>query len=417
MNNTTNTDIVAAPSAERIVLLDALRGFALLGILLMNIEYFQRPLQAIMLGFDVRQQGADYAVAWFSFTFVQGKFYTLFSFLFGLGFVVFMDRAISKTSGVRMLFIRRLVILMLIGVAHLLLIWGGDILHLYGFLGVFLLFFINSTVKKLCKWGLAFNLVIPLLMLWLGALALQGAMSIPGTAAEMQSEFEQDRVTLLGDIARADSIYASGSYWQAVQWRLHEWYAMYLDGGLLFFGPVVFGAFLIGAAFGRAGVFASLSANRVLFKRLVLWGYGLGLPATLVWGVKGQTLEPLYPTVEYATMMSVSQIANLALCLAYIGTFSLLYLRGAKWVTYLAPAGRMALTNYLLQSVVFTMLFYGYGAGLYGEFGRAATTLMALAFYALQLWLSHVWLQRFRMGPTEWCWRVLTYGRIQPLRI
>ncbi|ALS97305.1 DUF418 domain-containing protein [Lacimicrobium alkaliphilum] len=416
MINTINTGVLPASSAERIVLLDAVRGFALLGILLMNIEYFQRPLQAIMLGFDTQQQGMDYAVAWFSFTFVQGKFYTLFSFLFGLGFVVFMDRAMQKGRGARMLFLRRLVILLMVGVAHLLLIWGGDILHLYGLLGLLLLFFVNSPVKRLWKWGLAFNFVIPVLILWLGVLALQGAMSVPETAAQMQADFEQDRVTLLGDIVRADSIYASGSYWQAVQWRMDEWYSMYLDGGLLFFGLVIFGAFLIGAAFGRAGVFADLSAHRALFKRLMLWGYGLGVPATLIWGVKGQSLDPLYPTVEYAAMITVSQIANLALCLAYIGSLSLLFLRGAKWVAYLAPAGRMALTNYLLQSVVFTLLFYGYGLGLYGEYGRAETTLMALAFYALQLWLSHLWLQRFRMGPMEWCWRVLTYGKIQPAR-
>ncbi|WP_168171482.1 DUF418 domain-containing protein [Lacimicrobium sp. SS2-24] len=412
----TTTDHTPVGENERIVLLDALRGFALLGILLMNIEFFQRPLQAIMLGFESDQQGLDYMVAWFSFTFVQGKFYTLFSFLFGLGFVVFMDRAVQKTTRPKRLFFRRLLILLVIGVAHLFLVWGGDILHLYAFLGLVLMLFINSPAKRLWKWGVSFYFLLPVLMLWLGALAIQAAMSEPEVAAQMQSEFEQDKVSLLADVARGEAIYAGGDYWQAVQWRIEEWYAMYLDGGLLFFGPIILGAFLIGAAFGRRGVFSDVSAHRGLFKRMVLWGYGVGLPATLYWGYAGRGLDMLYPTIEYAGMITVSQIANLAMCLAYIGTLSLLFLHGARWIHYLAPAGRMALTNYLLQSVVFTMLFYGYGLGLYGEYGRAATTLMAVVFYALQLWLSHLWLRRFRMGPMEWCWRTLTYGEIRSIK-
>lgn len=415
MTNTTNTDIVAAPSAERIVLLDALRGFALLGILLMNIEYFQRPLQALTLGFDTRQQGIDYVVAWFSFTFIQGKFYTLFSFLFGLGFVVFMDRAMQKTSAARLLFVRRLAILLLFGLAHLFFIWGGDILHLYAPLGLLLLFFINTSAKRLWKWGLAFYF-LPMLIMWFGTLALQLAMNITEVAADLQANFEQERLTLLEEISKADALYSAGGYWEVVQWRFYEWRAMYANGGLLFFAPVIMGSFLIGAAFGRARVFVDLQAHAVLFRRLTLLAGGVGIAASLIWGYWGQHIDMLYPTVYSALLMSIGQISNLALCLGYIGALTLLYLYGARWLGWLAPAGRMALTNYLLHSLVFTLLFYGYGAGLYGEFGRAAATSMALGLYALQLWFSHWWLQRFRFGPMEWCWRSLTYGNAQPLR-
>ncbi|MFN3188866.1 MAG: DUF418 domain-containing protein, partial [Candidatus Paceibacteria bacterium] len=132
-------------------------------------------------------------------------------------------------------------------------------------------------------------------------------------------------------------------------------------------------------------------------------------------GLQGLSLDLMFPTYHSASLLSVRHFSNLTLCLAYIGTVVWLYQRRHWLIRQFAAAGRMALTNYLMHSVVFTSLFYGYGAGIYGEFGRLAITGMALLLFALQLWFSHYWLSRFRFGPVEWLWRSLTYGSLQKL--
>ncbi|MCC5825470.1 DUF418 domain-containing protein [Alkalimonas sp.] len=414
---TTPTTALSGPvaPAERMVILDAIRGFALFGILMMNMEYFQRPIQALMLGFNSEQSGLDYAVAWLSFTFVQGKFYTLFSLLFGLGFIVFIDRARQKGGPAYALFRRRLWVLLAIGVVHLLFIWSGDILHFYALVGFLLLFFVHASVKRLCIWA-GVLLLTPILLIWLGSLAIEMAMQVPEEAAKLEAGFAADKEKLLADIARGHQLYASGGYWQLVQWRLYEFQAMYISPALLLFVPMILGIFLLGAAFGRSGVFTDLQQHKSFFWRLMWLGYGIGLPLTLIWGIYGTDVEVISPSIRNAFLMTCQNLSNLALCLAYLATLVHLYLYKSRLIRVLAPAGRMALSNYLLHSLVFTLLFYGYGLGLYGDFGRAATTLMALLLYGFQLWFSHWWLQRYRSGPMEWLWRTLTYGNRQPLR-
>lgn len=398
------------PPGERIHALDVIRGFALLGVLLMNIEYFQRPMQAIMLGFNTEQAGLDHAVAWFSFAFIQGKFYTMFSLLFGLGFVVFLDRALQRGVGAKALFARRLLALALFGAAHAFLIWSGDILLIYGTVGFLLLLFTRTPARRLWKWGVAL-LLFPVALMWLFALGIQVVLSMPDASAEMLAGIETGRVALLADLARGEAVYTAGTWWEAVQWRVHEWRSLYLGGGFLFFVPLVLGAFLIGAAFGRAGVFSDLAGNQPLFRRMMWVGYAVGLPGAIVWGMHAPGMDTFMPSYGGAALFTLSIVVNISLCLAYIGTLMVLLHRGHAWLMRLAPVGRMALTNYLMHSVVFTLVFYGYGFGLYGEYGRAVATLMALALYGFQVWFSGWWLARHRMGPMESVWRTLTYGR------
>ena len=409
---------VPAPidAAERIHALDVIRGFALLGILLMNIEYFQKPMQAVIFGFDGSQTGADHWVAWASYVFVQGKFYTMFSLLFGIGFVIFLDRAFARGASARLLFLRRLGGLLLFGVAHAFLVWSGDILLIYALVGVLLLLFAKTPARRLWKWGLAFVLVAPAMM-WLGAFGMEFALNSP-EGPKILADIEAQRASIMADIEHGHAVYAGAGFMEAVQWRIHEWTALYGGGGWLFFAASVLGMFLIGASFGRAGTFAVPAASRALFVRLSIVGFVVGIPAALYVGLNGGAADMMVPTYAGAKVVSAATIANLALCLAYVSTLALLLQRAAaaRWLSTLGPAGRMALTNYLAQSLVFTLLFYGYGAGLYGEYGRAATTVMALAFFALQVWFSGWWLMRYRIGPCEWLWRTMTYGRAQPLR-
>ncbi len=402
--------------AERIHSLDIIRGFALLGILLMNIEYFQRPMQAVVFGLDTTLTGIDYAVAWFVYVFVQGKFYTMFSLLFGIGFVIFLDRALARSAAPRRLFARRLFGLLLIGAAHAFLVWNGDILLMYALVGFLLLLFARTPAQRLWKWGVAFLLVAPVLM-WLGAVSIDFAMSSP-KGPELLAQFEASRASMTADIAHGHLVYASGTYMEAVAWRLHEWTTLYGGGGWLFFSTSILGLFLIGASFGRAGIFSAPDGSAPLFRRLALFGFLLGIPAALYVGMNADAAEMMYPTIAGAKVFSAAAVANLALCLAYVSSIALLLRRAApaRVLSRLAPAGRMALTNYLTHSAVFTLLFYGYGLGLYGEYGRAATTVMALVLFAAQVWFSGWWLERYRIGPMEWLWRTMTYGRVQPLR-
>lgn len=404
-------------SGERIQSLDVVRGFALFGILLMNIEYFQRPLLAILFGLDTSQTGLDYAVAWFSYVFVQGKFYTMFSMLFGMGFVIFLDRAMARGVSARTLFVRRLAVLAAFGAAHAFLVWSGDILLAYAVVGFLLLLFTKTPAKRLWKWGVGI-FVVPMLLLWLGAMGVQSALKGPG-AEEMLADFDADRVAIVEGIDTGEAVYRDGTWPEAVRWRVREFATLYGGGGVFFFVPMILGLFLIGAAFGRSGLFRAPGAHRGYFRRMAVIGYLVGIPAAVTVGVFGGDMEVFVPTFETAALFTVQTLSNISLCLAYISTIVLLLTRtgGAGKLSRLAPMGRMALTNYITHSVVFTLVFYGYGLGLYGEIGRAGATGMALVLLGVQVWFSGWWLSRFRMGPLEWLWRCLTYGRLQPFRV
>jgi uncharacterized protein len=403
-----NRQFGPSQAGERIQTLDILRGFALFGILLMNIEYFQRPLIAIMLGFDGGQAGVDHAAAWFSFTFIEGKFYTLFSMLFGMGFVIFLDRAMQRGAPARLLFARRLAVLFLIGLVHAFFVWSGDILWSYGLVGFLLLLFTRTPARRLWKWGLGF-FILPLLLLWLTAFSIEAALHSPH-ADEMRAVFDADRAKLIADVETGELIYRDGSWLEVTRWRAYEFSSLY-GGGVLFYLLSFLGMFLIGASFARAGVFHAIEAHRTLFRRLLVVGYGTGLPGALIWGLLGTEMDMLFPTLETAALFTLQAATSIALCLAYMSTVVLLSRRAGSVLKGLAPMGRMALTNYLTHSIVFTLIFYGYGLGLYGEIGRAGATAMALALLAFQVGFSRWWLQRFEMGPMERLWRVLTYGR------
>ncbi|MFC0445036.1 DUF418 domain-containing protein [Pseudidiomarina halophila] len=400
---------------ERIHMLDVIRGFALLGILLMNIEFFQRPLTAMMFGFDNSLTGIDRSVGWIVFTFVQGKFYTMFSLLFGIGFVIFYDRAKQHHDSPRWLFFRRLLILGLFGFVHIAYIWGGDILLTYAIVGLLLLFFINSSAARLWKWGVAFFL-LPVLMFWLGAVSLHFAMQSPEFAQGVMADQEQMQQTANAVIASAEQAYATGSYADVLQARQAELMMIYGGGGAIFFLPTILGIFLIGASFARNGIFTSFDKRPTAYKQLLRWGLILGLPSALYVGFYGTDVEMMIPTLESALGYTIMQIANFGLCFAYMAIIALA-MRGAyrakreHWLQNLAPAGRMALTNYLTHSIVFTTLFYGYGLSLYGEYGRATATAMAIVLWLLQIPFSKWWLSRFKYGPCEWLWRCATYGK------
>jgi uncharacterized protein len=410
-------ELAPVAARERIEVMDVLRGFALLGILLMNMEAFVGPLMESLTGVNPRFSGADRWVDMAIYVLVQGKFFTLFSLLFGMGFAVMLERANAAGSSGTKLYARRLLALLGIGLVHAILVWSGDILLTYALLGfVLLLFFRRTPVSRLPKWGVALYL-LPLALTWLWALSITAALQDPAASAEVQAGMaEQGRqMAALGEAQR--QAYGDGSFAQAVAQRATD------TGTMLFFivfgGGLILAMFLFGAWFVRSGAIRDVEARLPLYRRLRTLGFAIGLPLALWSAWRHPTMSMSEMNLDSALAQTAMGIANVLLCFAYFSSI-VLAMRQPAWANRLrwfAPAGRMALTNYLMQSIICTAVFYGYGLGYFEQLPRAWQPLFALAVFALQVVLSRWWLSRHRYGPMEWLWRWLTYGRRPPMRL
>lgn len=402
---------------ERIAVLDVLRGFALLGIALMNIEFFTRPLQGMMLGLDPALSGIDYVVGWSIAAFVQGKFWTLFSLLFGMGFAVMLERAdgLRADPDFARIYARRLLVLLLIGFAHATLIWAGDILVPYAIGGfLLLLLFRNTPVSQLWKWGLALYFV-PVLLLWLIVGALAAANLDPSAATEVANELAESSRDMREWYAAAEIAYRDGGYFDVVRQRFQD--ALMQYGWMPMIVPSVVGMFLLGAWSIRAGVMRAPQAHAALFHRLLWLGGVFGTVLVVIAMQNMEGTDMAVPTVALAVGTTWMSLGSLLLCLAYTSALVLLTVGPLPVLRdWLGPIGRMALTNYLLQSMAFSTLFYGYGFGLWGQVPRAQQVLLVLAFFVVQMLLSRWWMARFRYGPVEWVWRALTYGMAPTMR-
>lgn len=391
--------------AERITALDLVRGFALLGILIANINSsLPNPLKGIAFRSAESGTWGNAALELFTSVFVDGRFYTMFSLLFGAGFVIFIDRARARGVHAERLFMRRLAVLLLIGLAHGLLIWYGDILALYACFGFFLLAFVNMPWQRLWKWGLVFYCV-PFAVYVIRTLLADGASMDPAA-------LETARAARRAAAEAAVAIYTTGSWWDVAQQRFADILSMWKYLLPVVYGISAFGMFLIGAAVVRGGMLTSLDAHRAHLRRIAWIGFVIG------------TSLAVYSVLPFATgngfvRMAIYTASAILQCLAYAAALALLLMhaRAQRWLRPLASAGRMALTNYLMQSLVFTWIFCGYGLGIGDSLGRAATTALALVFFAMQIVFSHWWLARFRFGPMEWVWRTMTYGRAHPIRL
>ncbi|MCE7032595.1 DUF418 domain-containing protein [Lysobacter sp. GX 14042] len=400
--------MTATAGGGRLDHLDALRGFALLGIALMNVEYFGAPLSQMGGGVQPGQGVLDAAADWLVYLLVQGKFWTLFSLLFGMGFVLMLERA--RTAGTRFapVYLRRIAGLLVIGLAHAWFIWAGDILVSYalGALGL-LLFFREAGTATLGVMGLVLWSVWATLMLAGGGLLVLAEQAGPEVAGGVLESLEGMR---LQEIAA----YAHGSWLEATAQRVHYWTAM--AGNLVVMLPGLLGTFLVGGWMLRSGLAADPAAHRPALLRLVAIGLAGGLVLTLaslaVDPVPGQAAS--VGTGMVAAVLHMA--AGLPAGLAYAGIVLLLAARPRSLLGVLAPAGRMALSNYLLQSLVGTWIFYGHGLGMWGGVGRAGQVLGVVVFFTLQVLASRWWLARFRQGPVEWLWRAFTWWRLPPLR-
>ncbi len=416
---------------ERIQALDVVRGFALLGIFLMNVEFFSRPLEDISAdGIDPAMHGIHWLADALVYFFVQSKFWTLFSTLFGMGFAVMIDRAHRAGRSFLPAYLRRTLALLAIGCMHALLIWSGDILVSYAFGALVILlarqlrhglFRIAGerdphpmSAGALATCGAALYGGVLLLVLVSGSLTSLTA-GLPRDPAKVAEEIS---VHADKQASRAIAVhaYSVGTYQEAVRQRKRD--TVDQIDGLPLFLPLLLGAFLIGAALIRSGWFADPARYAEWFRR----GRNFGLPVGFALMTLSTALGTAPPNGRFglgeAIQIVTYLLAGLVLALAYGATLvTLLNGRCGRGLgAWLAPAGRMALSNYLMQSLIGTLLFYGYGLGLWGKVGRAWQVLLVLSIYSLQLGLSRWWLARFNYGPMEWLWRAFTYWQLPAMR-
>jgi uncharacterized protein len=410
------TNFTPTQQSERIQIVDILRGFALFGILLVNMAIFSQPFQAILFPADPELPWYDWTATWLIHFLAEGKFYAMFSMLFGLGMILLMERIEARGRRFAPFYMRRLLALLLIGLVHAFLIWPGDILIIYALLGFPLLLFRNAKPRTLLIW-VVILIAIPLLFMAAatGLVAL-GAMT-PEGAQMIEQSFAATKAGYLADVARGEIVYAGGNFLEITAQRAYDYSSM---GLISFFvlGFNILAMFLVGAWFGKRRIFADLAAHRPFLRRLLVLGLVMGLLgnaiyATLIMGI------PRYDASLELLMATVAQgIGAPLLMLGYVAAISLLALRPAwgRRLAVLAPVGQMALTNYLLESIIATTIFYGYGLALFGQVGAAWGIVLTVAIYLLLIPFSHWWMKRFRYGPAEWLWRSLTYGKRQPMR-
>jgi uncharacterized protein len=394
------------PGSERIEAIDIIRGFALLGVLLMNDQYFFRgPAELYLLVRRPYPGAADMATEWILQVFFSSKSVSLFSFLFGMGLAIQLERAEAKGVGFGRYALRRLGALLALGVLHIALLWMGDILHIYALLGFVLLLFLRRRPMVVLIWALAI-LVLP----WVG-------MTIYTFAVPPRP----DPVLIIPPragawMAQSLAAYRHGSWLEAAVFRVRDYLHHTRPMMLLQFLPYAFGLFLLGLWTWRRGIVREPARHRRLLRGVlaVALPVGLGLSiASSVW----RQLHGRAPSVVGALLRaSADLVGTPLLALAYGAGLLLLCQRPAalRILAPLAPVGRMALTSYLAQSLVMTWIYNGHGLGLYGTVGPAAAAAICLALYAAQILVSRAWLAGHRFGPVEWLWRSVTYGELQP---
>lgn len=508
--------------SERIDTLDVLRGFALIGILMMNIEWFNQPIT--LLGrFNTDMTGLDHSAGWFVKVFIEGKFYKLFSLLFGMGFAVMLLRAQDAGRPFAGMFTRRMAFLFLIGCAHLIFLWSGDILHDYAAGGLILLGLVGLQKYRRFQW-LAdsrkwLRMALIMMMLPFAGATLFGlgyglshdtatqsenwaeqekviagfkaglekhkaeqlhteqqaaadkakadqaagatqetsapesskqetsALKTPAAkaagadaeaGADKKEEEEIDESTLTPEqrierqieqrlknrierdknVAEEKAAFTQPSYWKATAYRAQESLSHLADTPF-FAGVILLPIFMFGFWLVKTGAISNPGAHQPLFRSMAWLGTFFGL----ILSTAGMTIDT-FPAVQYMNPMRtvggvLFQLGQYVLAAGYLGMFvcAMQGARAQRWLAWLSPLGRMALTNYLTHSLILTSVFYGYAGNWFGHIDRAPQMLIVVAIIAVQAVVCRIWLQHFRYGPMEWLWRSATYLKWQPLRI
>ncbi|HAJ99323.1 MAG TPA: hypothetical protein DCM62_04795 [Bacteroidales bacterium] len=402
-------------SKKRLGLLDTLRGLALFGILVVNIQYMSQPMSSLMLGFQPTGSAMDTISTFLIKLLFEGKFYVLFSALFGYGFAVFLSKPVGDESVILPVFRTRLAVLLLFGIAHVVLLWSGDVLVYYALLGFVMIAFRRVSDRGLFKWA-AWLIFIPILLTALLVAFASIALSSPDMEAHFRQIMETSAMDSKAFIANAIDVYTGGSFGEMVAMRLKEY--LQLVPGVLLFYPVVLAMFLVGFLIGRKKLLENYKAHIPLFKRTYWWGLAVGLPFSVLYAYTFLHVNPFNMNWLLLLNSAGHIIGGIGMSLFYVSAIVLSKskLRVFSLSKLMSPVGRTALTNYLIQSIIATFIFYGYGLGKMGQVGTTDAVILAVLIFVLQISMSHIWLAFFHFGPFEWLWRSLTYRKVQPFR-
>lgn len=510
-----NENLAPITISERIDAMDILRGLALVGILLMNVEWFNRAI-ASLGSQDTSLTGLDHAIGWLIRCFVEGKFYKLFALLFGMGFAVMLIRAKEAERPFGAWFSRRMLVLVAFGLLHMVFLWSGDILHDYGVAGLLLLGWITllkkprfkkyDNPKSFFKLSVVW-LSVPIVLSVLAGISyglfndtedltaqwqeqIQVAERVEAIKVENETLLQQKREALdevaatellveasttlemnvadntvtrevMTDIAaesatiadkgievepvklsaaelieqQAQAIVAQqaelqqgideeiaafteGNYWQATEFRLN--FALFM---LMFTLPFSFTMllpiFILGYWLVSSGIMKNYQQYAGSFKVMAYIGVGLGAVLET-----GGLLVAQHPVANQVMLLQgVGQtlffIGQFVMTVGYFGLIMRL-LTHDKWhkrLSTFSPMGRMALTNYIMHSLILTTIFYGYAGGYFGEISRAPQMLIVFGIIIFQLLFSRWWLNNYAFGPLEWLWRSLSYKKLQTMQL
>lgn len=400
---------------EREHFLDVLRGFALLGIFIANLAHLSMYKFIGKLLPNGIYSSFDGSMEFLHTMLIEGKFYTIFSLLFGWGLALQMQRLSDQDLNPLVLIKRRIWAMLLLGLVHLFLVWPGDIVAFYAMMAFVLLLFRNSSGKKLLWWGAC--LVLSPIILYFAKMQWQW-LNAPAFLLRESGIWIDVHLNHLSENDPGPNP-ANTKTWIEI-WSLNLGGAPFRYAYLLFVSriPKVLGVFLIGFYLGRNGRYKKILSDKPLLLKLAMAGYILGLPANYMlahfssYGEYFQLkMNGWYQTISYA-------FGVVPLGIAYASTLALAFQSNAlrKFLMLLQPVGKMAFSNYMMQSLVAIFTFYGVGLGKGGTLGPTAWTLYALAVFLFQILFSYTWLRFFHFGPVEWLWRSMTYRKWQPFR-
>lgn len=376
---------------NRIEALDIIRGFALLGIFIANMLLFHSPYWYLE-PYTFFANGRDAGVFQWIDVFVQSSFYPMFAFLFGYGLNMQYEKAMERNKPYAAIMARRLTVLLGFGLLHALLIWAGDVLFTYAVFGYLMILFVRIPAK----WLLPFATVLYAVPMWLLYLMTKWVVKINPEAITEE----------LGNAAKIEaafSTYGDGSFGEIFVFRLIEWLTYGLSStatGFFIVLPII----MLGAAMSKWKVI-----ERAVEMRKQLTIIAVLFVAAGIW-IK---FLPYLKEPTYDLVLIQESFGGLILAIGYMALLLLLCTNPLFRTVFrpIGKAGRMSLTTYLTQSIVATLLFYGYGFGMYGQVDLGTGTLIAIALFIVQVIFSSLWLTKFRMGPLEWFWRRLTYGK------
>ena len=379
---------------QRISLIDALRGFSLLGILIANLLVFQYG--GVGQEYIADLSWIDSISYYFTKIFVETSFMPIFSFIFGYSLIKLFESIKKRQHKTRWPIIRRAIGLIILGLLHSTFIWEGDILLFYGMLLFILLFFLYRKPKTLfiCS-GILFVLTIGL------------------SIGENVELYDPEKAAVY--VKEEFAVFSSGTYGEVVDFRSNsmppipgdELTVAIVSFAIIFILPIMLlPMFLLGMGFAKMNLFSAPQSEQKIYRRM---SYFI---------IVGLVLKAISQTnFSYADFLYV--IGGPILSIGYIGAFALLYDTkvGRKYSEAFANVGKLSLTNYLMQSVIFTFIFYGYGFGLFGSVGPTIAIIMAIVVYGLQVWGSSYYLRHFKRGPVETILRIWTNWRIKDQKI